>query len=234
MEGSTIITIGVIAFFVWVLFFRKINPSNKTDAQLQWMYDLAMRNWDPLKKNENLELIRAEMEKRGLLGTTPKSQINSAEMQNTVSSTPEENEALNTINFMGRMSQVMESVSPIFEQIKIGTQNKEIPEGGVFDSYVRGYIFGFVNQLIESNGNGGIDANPGEATEIFDIMLGAPYSGGNEGVEFFNECLEDRRNEGNNENSPFSKGFVEGSADYQSFSTGSYPTGLSNYLVNTY
>lgn len=68
MDGSTIIIILVVAFVIWVLFFRKINPSNKTDAQLQWMYNMAMRSWDPMKKNESLELIEAEMKKRGLLG----------------------------------------------------------------------------------------------------------------------------------------------------------------------
>lgn len=68
MEGSTLIIIITAVFVIWALFFRKINPSNKTDSQLKWMYDLAMKNWDPLKRDENLELIQAEMKKRGLLG----------------------------------------------------------------------------------------------------------------------------------------------------------------------
>ncbi len=68
MDQSTIVTIAIIAFIIWVLFFRKINPSNKTDAQLQLMHDMAMKNWDPLKYNENLSLIQAEMKKRGLFG----------------------------------------------------------------------------------------------------------------------------------------------------------------------
>ena len=237
MEGSTIITIAVVAFFVWVLFFRKINPSNKTDAQLQWMYDLAMRTWDPLKKNENLEQIKKKKKKRGLLGTKPTSQTNLSNIyfKNSFNEThTQEHDDPETIDMMSRMSHVMEAVSPIFEQIKVGTKNKEIPEGGIFDSYVHGYIFGFVDRLIELNGNGGIDANPDEAIEIFGIMLGTPYSGGNEGVEFFNECLKDRRAAGDDENSSFSKAFVEGKADYQYIIEGRPAMQLYYYLANAY
>lgn len=196
---------------------------------------MAMRAWDPTKKNEDLKLIRAEMNKRGLLGSNHSSKINSADTRlNNITNetTTEENEAINAINMMGRMTQVMESVSPIFEQIKLGTQNKDIPEGGVFDSYVRGYIFGFVNQLIESKSRGGIDANSSEAREIFGIMFGEPYSGGNEGVEFFNECLADRNAANNGSNSFFSKAFVSGCMDYQNFIAGRPVMQLSNYLAN--
>ena len=69
METSTIIYILIGVFIIWVLFIRRINPSNKTDAQLIWMHDRAHRNFMlTLKPSKEFELINEEMEKRGLLG----------------------------------------------------------------------------------------------------------------------------------------------------------------------
>lgn len=69
MEGTTIVFIIVAAFVVWLLFIRQINTSNKTDDQLKALYDMAINNFmhREFKYSKELDLLHAEMEKRGLL-----------------------------------------------------------------------------------------------------------------------------------------------------------------------
>jgi len=64
MDLSVVITIVAIAFIIWVLFLREINPSNKTDAQLKWMEEKYLKIFDPLKENKELRLVQEEIKKR--------------------------------------------------------------------------------------------------------------------------------------------------------------------------
>lgn len=70
MESATIFIIVAAAFGIWVSFFRQINPSNKTDEQLKKLYNIAVSNFtrNGCRFTKELELLTAEMEKRGLLG----------------------------------------------------------------------------------------------------------------------------------------------------------------------
>lgn len=68
MESTILIYIIIAAFVIWVLFIRKITPENKTDEQLQWLYERASSNFmRTLESSKEFELIINEMEKRGLL-----------------------------------------------------------------------------------------------------------------------------------------------------------------------
>lgn len=60
-----IICILVAIFLAWLFYFRPINPSNKTDDQLQMMYRIA-------KSPRDIEALEAEMKKRGLIGSSNK------------------------------------------------------------------------------------------------------------------------------------------------------------------
>ncbi len=70
MEGSAIIFILIGVIVVWALFFRQINPSSKTDDQLWTLYRMARPG------TKELDLIQEEMEHRGLLGDSSKSNLN--------------------------------------------------------------------------------------------------------------------------------------------------------------
>ncbi len=138
---------------------------------------------------------------------------------------------IDTINTMNQMAQIMDAVSPIFDQLKTGIGNHDVPEGGIFDSFVRGYIFGYVNNLIAFKGGGSIDKNPNAAMEIFNVMFGTPYTGGNEGAEFFKECLADRNApESSHDNHDFTEGFISGKGDYSIIVDGQPIKKLSMYL----
>ena len=138
---------------------------------------------------------------------------------------------IDLINQVSRSAQIMAAVQPIFDQINIGMGEKEIPEGGIFDPHIRGYIFGFINKLIEIKGGGGIDKNPHAASEIFNVMFSSPYEDDNEGSSMFNECLQDRNKaEENGGNTNFDHGFSEGESDYVLFISGTTPFNLSNYV----
>ena len=65
MSGITITIIIIISLVFWALFFRQINPSNKTDKQLWKLYRIAQYG------TKELSRIDAEMVKRGLLSSSP-------------------------------------------------------------------------------------------------------------------------------------------------------------------
>jgi len=75
MDLSIVVTIVVIAFIIWVLFLREINPSNKTDAQLKWMEEKYLKIFDPLKENKELRLVQAEIKKRESSPKFPENKI---------------------------------------------------------------------------------------------------------------------------------------------------------------
>ncbi len=136
-----------------------------------------------------------------------------------------------TIQSMDRMAQIMDALSPIFDQLKSGIPNPDAHEGDVFDAFVRGYIFGYVNNLIAFKGGGSIDTNPNAAVEIFNVMMGSVYTGDNEGVNLFNECLADRNaSESAGGNHDFTKGFIAGESDHSIIVNGTPIQKLSNYL----
>lgn len=138
---------------------------------------------------------------------------------------------MDLLNQVNKSAQIMIAVQPIFDQIEAGMGDKKIPEGGIFDSYFRGYIFGFINKLIKLKGGGGIDKSPHAAFEIIDVMFSSPYEEDNAGHNMFNECLHDRsKAEENGGNTNFDHGFSGGENDYVLFINGATPVSLSNYI----
>jgi hypothetical protein len=66
------IVIGIViaGVVIWALFIRDINPSNKSDEQLRFMYEKASNQFvrNP-SYSRQLEILTDEMEKRGLFDT---------------------------------------------------------------------------------------------------------------------------------------------------------------------
>ena len=85
MGISTIVIIVISVIVIWALFFRKINPSSKTDSQLWTLYTMARPG------TEQLELIEKEMEKRGLINA-------SANMENSINLSPRGQQKLDEAN----------------------------------------------------------------------------------------------------------------------------------------
>lgn len=134
-----------------------------------------------------------------------------------------------------RIAQIMEAISPIRQQFRAGITNPDNLEGDVYDSFVKGYVFGYINNLIAYKGGGSIDTNPNAALEILNVMMGSVYTGEDEGINLFNECLADRRApEGSESYINFHKGFLAGEADHSIVSNGSSVHKLTDYLRNLY
>ena len=66
-EVELLILIVIVAFVVWALFVRDINPVNKTDRELIIMHKAATKRFmrNP-GYSRQLEILHKEMEKRGL------------------------------------------------------------------------------------------------------------------------------------------------------------------------
>ena len=62
MGGVIFVVIGVVAFLAWLLYFRAIDPSGKTDDQLLSLYRIASKG-----SSRDIPVIEAELKKRGLL-----------------------------------------------------------------------------------------------------------------------------------------------------------------------
>ena len=81
------ILIGIViaGIIIWVLFIRDINPSNKSDAQLRYMYEKAS---DQFLRNpsysKQLEILTDEMEKRGLFGKDGQSNNKQGDRSGTI------------------------------------------------------------------------------------------------------------------------------------------------------
>ena len=67
-EVELLILIVIVAFVVWALFVRDINPVNKTDRELIMMHKAATKRFmrNP-GYSRQLEILHKEMERRGLL-----------------------------------------------------------------------------------------------------------------------------------------------------------------------
>lgn len=235
MDGSTILLIMFVAIFVWIAFFRKIKPASKTDDQLWVLHRTAVNAGEFGIKRK--KLIEKEMEKRGLLNSTEPKKDNAIEAiarNNTVETDVDLSELSNTLDVLSIHQEVLAEVSPISRQLQYITDNLEVPEGGIFDSYTRGYFFGFLDSLIEKKGGRGIDHRPDMATDILNIMFGAAYTGENEGMDFFNECLADRRTFKEHKNSVFNKGVSEGKSDFENFVKGAPSTSMIDFASKMY
>ena len=142
---------------------------------------------------------------------------------------------MDTFESTYRIAQIMDALSPINDQLRTGVPDPDKVEGDVFDSYVKGYIFGYINNLIAFKGGGGIDTNPDAVTEILNVMMGSVYSGDEEGIKLFNECLADRRApEGSETYINFHKGLLAGGSDHAIIVNGTPIHKLADYLLGLY
>ena len=140
-------------------------------------------------------------------------------------------EASRAITTTLKMAEVWSELQPITAQMQIGIKEREVPKGGIFDSYVRGYLMGYVNSLLEISGEGGINRSPHRALEIFSIMFGAGFGNDQAGLDEFNECLRERsKPENSSADSLFMKGFQSGAIDYKKHHLGQRPESLSEYI----
>lgn len=84
MEISTLIIIGIVIFVV-IRLFTPVNPASKTDDQLRMMYNLAMKQWNPMyPKNSDHLRIEEEMIRRGLLPKNADDENMSPEVQEAI------------------------------------------------------------------------------------------------------------------------------------------------------
>ena len=120
MEGTAIIFIVIGAFVIWVLFFRQINPSNKTDNQLWTLYRIARPG------TKELDLIQEEMERRGLLGDPSKTNLS----QEDIKSVAEASKAFEESGMQAEMQKMFSSGIPekIYKKTIEISQSKGIPE----------------------------------------------------------------------------------------------------------
>jgi len=161
---------------------------------------------------------------------TPDSDLNNFNKQEPDESV-DTSEAIDTINTATRIGNIWGQISPLTSQIQNGMADKEIPEGGIFDPYIRGYYLGYIDNLIATSGGGGIDVSPHIVAEIFGIMYGAGFGDDNAGIEMLNECLKDRNDSKSiGGDSLFSNGFACGANDYKKFYEGGKPQNLSIYI----
>lgn len=143
-------------------------------------------------------------------------------------------EAIATISTAKKMANIWSEITPLTTQVQNGLAGKEIPEGGIFDPYIRGYYLGYVDSLIAISGGGGIDISPHIVAEIFSVMYGAGFGDEEAGIEILNECLKDRNESKNDgDDSPFLNGFSCGTYDYKEFHEGGTPQNLSIYISKT-
>jgi len=120
MEGSAIIFIIIGAIVIWALFFRQINPSNKTDDQLWTLYRMARPG------TNELDLIQKEMERRGLLGAPSKTNLT----QDDIKSVAEANKIFEESGMQEEMQKAFESGLPeqMYNKVIEISKIKGIPE----------------------------------------------------------------------------------------------------------
>ena len=120
MDGSAIIFIVIGAIVIWVLFFRQINPSNKTDDQLWTLYRMARSG------SKELDLIHEEMERRGLLGDPTKTNLS----QEGIKSVAEAHKKFEESGMQAEMQKMFESSIPeqMFNKVVEISKIKGIPE----------------------------------------------------------------------------------------------------------
>jgi len=108
MELPTIIIISIVALFLVIRLSKNVNPSSKTDDQLKWMYNIAMKSRDPTKpQRKDFALIEEEMEKRGFI---PKSSVFSSGSDLSSSDRREVNEAIKQVEESGILNQMHDAI----------------------------------------------------------------------------------------------------------------------------
>lgn len=150
---------------------------------------------------------------------------------------PDQMEAIRN-QFLAEQQQVsgqldmFSDLMPITQQLGDGIGDKEVPDGGIIDSFIRGYYLGYVNEYLKKLYGREIDAIPHKATEAFAILNGSLYDGDYErGVHALNESLKERNdNHNKGSDSAYSLGFKAGSLDYGTFKDGMSPCRLKDYV----
>lgn len=117
-------------------------------------------------------------------------------------------------------------VPPLGDQIRRGLEGRDIPTGGFFDDYVRGYYYGYVDRFMENAGQTSIVTNLSGAHELFGIIFGSVE----DGETSLNECLMARADAINQIGAPFHRGRADGSGDLEKLVSGETPRCLEAYL----
>lgn len=143
-------------------------------------------------------------------------------------------ENVKSFNAMINQFKISEDMSPIRRQLGAAIDGEIVPEGGIFDAYIRGYILGFVDSYLIANGLGGIDANPVATTDAFSALAGDQVSNDDNGIQLLNECLKERHvAESNGSNTQYGLGFLSGSTDCNGGFSGHEPMRLYEYIRTT-
>ena len=155
MEIIIYILIGIFVF--WALFIREINPSNKTDEQLWKMLRISR----PGSKESNL--IMAEMEKRGLMGSN-----------STSSLSPSDQKALDEANKIFEESGMKDQIQELFASDipnQLIAKSVEIAQAkNISEKEASKHISALFDEISQKYKNNGFSQNEADDKALQDIL----------------------------------------------------------------
>jgi hypothetical protein len=150
--------------------------------------------------------------------------------KSTSTNTTKKGDAEELLSYYEGLAEKKVIFEPILAQISEGSKNIDIPKNGIFDEWVRGYIFGYVARAIEAMHGATVDQRPDILTDYYWHFFGAHYADSSEYVAFLNQTLQNRSSTKDAPTSDFRLGQENASNDFDSIAFQKEAKNLQKYI----